>query len=397
MNRGISEDTASGAAPLRVVHIITGLYVGGAEVSLCRLLEGTDPARIEAAVIPMRPGGGLEERLRQKGIAVYPLSMEKGRPTLRGIWQLARLLRKLRPDLVHGWLYQGNLAALAGRFLAGRRVPLIWSIRHSLENLAGERFRIAGAIRLGRYFSEQADCIVYNSTRSAAQHGAFGFRPARSEVIANGFDSGEFAPAPEARVRLRRELGLSPEGVVIGLAARFHPVKGHFHFLAAAARLLASEAEVRFVLAGTGIDSDNAELRAMLEAAGVSSRVVLAGERQDMSHFWNVIDIATVSSLAEGFPNALGEAMACAIPCVTTDVGDAAQLVGATGRVVPAGDADALATAWLELVHLGPEGRRQLGAAARDRIETHFSQAATAARYAELYRQLAVPAPPREE
>lgn len=377
--------------PLQVVHIIAGLEVGGAEMTLCRLLPALRERQISGSVITLTDGGPLGKQLVAKGIPVFPMGMPSGRPSLPGVWRLLGMLRQLRPQVIQGWLYQGNLAALAGQRLALPGAPLVWNIRHSLDDLSHEKKGIARVIAMGRRFSGLASTIIYNSARSAKQHQAYGYAADRSVVIPNGFDGTIFHPAPEARERTRRELGLEPDQIAIGLVARYHPVKGHAEFFQAVAPVMADFPSVRLVLAGRGIDAGNRELLGLIARQGLTERVLLTGERRDLPEFWPALDIAALSSHAEAFPNILGEAMASGVPCVTTDVGDAAMIVGASGRVVPPRDPSAMATALREIIAMGAESRRALGREARRRVLENFAFAGTVARYEELYHSLCQP------
>jgi glycosyltransferase involved in cell wall biosynthesis len=173
------------------------------------------------------------------------------------------------------------------------------------------------------------------------------------------------------------------------LVARFDPLKDHRTFLRAAAMLRERWPDAHFVLVGQGVTESNEVLRETIAANGLRDRVHLLGERSDIPTLTAAFDIATCSSYGESFPNAVGEAMACAVPCVVTDVGDAKRIVGETGLVVSPRNAPALAAAWGELLELGAEGRQELGRQARDRIETNYGLDAIVRQYEALYARLA--------
>lgn len=215
--------------------------------------------------------------------------------------------------------------------------------------------------------------ITFDSRTSAEQHKKFGYNPSRFLVIPNGFDCDEFKPDPAAKSSVCRELGLDENTILISLFARYHPVKDHGTFLKAASLLLRAGVRASFVLAGNGIDASNPALARQIADCGIGREVRLLGVRQDMPRLNAALDIATSSSRAESFSNVIGEAMSCAVSCVVTDVGDSADIVADTGKVVLSGNAQALASAWQELVALEKEGRRKLGMRARDRIMQHFS------------------------
>jgi glycosyltransferase involved in cell wall biosynthesis len=373
---------------IRVCHIITGLYTGGAEMMLYKLLSATDRRRFEPAVISLIDRGALGERIEALGIPVFPLNMRLGRPSPLALARLVRLLRRWRPKLLQGWMYHGNIAAsLAGPLLPGRP-PVLWNIRQTLYELEREKTLTRGMIRLSARLSGSARFIVYNSRVSAGQHEARGFRDERRVILPNGFDGEAFAPSAEVRRRWREDLGFSERDLLIGLAARYHPMKDHDNFLRAAARLAGRFDEARFVLAGRGVDGENGELAARIRELGLSGRVRLLGDRADMAPFFQSLDIAALASAwGEGFPNVLGEAMASGVPCVATDVGDAADIVGETGLVVPPRDPESLASALAELAGLGPEARNRLGARARERILERYALPAIVARYEALHAE----------
>jgi glycosyltransferase involved in cell wall biosynthesis len=220
-------------------------------------------------------------------------------------------------------------------------------------------------------------------------HQKLGYDHEKLEVIPNGFDLEQVRPDSTARDSVRQELGIPPQALLIGLAARFHPLKDHRNFLWAAARLHKQMPEAHFLLCGLDITWENAELAGWIEAAGIRNRCHLLGVRQDMSRLFAALDIATTASRSEAFPVVIGEAMACATPCVVTDVGDSAMIVGESGVVVPPGDPRALAEAWRRLIEGGPEVRRGMGMAARRRVQQHFALPAVVERYQSIYSELA--------
>jgi len=191
-------------------------------------------------------------------------------------------------------------------------------------------------------------------------------------VIPNGFDVDTFMPDVAARNSIRKELAIPDDAPVIGMAARFEPIKDHHNFIRAAKILHQTRPNVRFVLCGQGVSWDNEILVTWIDEAGIRNRFHLLGLRRDMSSITAAFDIATLTSFGEAFPNVVGEAMSCAVPCVVTDVGDTARIVGETGMVVPSRNPYALAEAWRQMLDLGPEGRCRLGMAARERVKDKF-------------------------
>lgn len=366
----------------RILHVITDLPVGGAETTLYRFLARTDRNRFESKVICLGKGGEMSEPIEHLGVSVTPVH--------RSLRRLHKHSSAFRPDLIQGWLYHGNMASLIESFLLMRKVPVVWNIRHSLNDLKGEKRMTAFLIRAGAWMSSFPAKITFDSNTSAEQHKEFGYRSSRFLVTPNGFDCDEFKPDPAAKASVCRELGLDEDTILISLFARYHPVKDHGTFLKAASLLLHSGVKANFVLAGNGIDAANPALTQLVADCGIGAAVRLLGVRRDMPRLNAAVDIATSSSRTESFSNVIGEAMACGVPCVVTDVGDSADIVGDTGKVVASGNADAIASAWRELAALDREERRKLGMQARDRIIQRFSLGHIVSLFENMYMDLIV-------
>ena len=242
--------------------------------------------------------------------------------------------------------------------------------------------------RLLARFSGCPAVVLVNSEAGRLRHHALGYRPKRWQVIANGFDVGHYHPDPATGRQVRAELGVPDDALVVGLIARFDPMKDHAGFLDAAGRVARRHPRVRFVLAGRQVCPENPAFAAAV-AGSLAGRVSLLGERGDIARLMAAFDICCLSSaFGEGFPNVIGEAMACGVPCVATDVGDAGRIIGDTGRVVPPGNPAALAEALDDILELSPEARGQLGALARQRIVDEFSIDGIALQYVDVYRAL---------
>jgi glycosyltransferase involved in cell wall biosynthesis len=358
---------------MRVCHIITGLATGGAERMLVRLLA-TDPK--DHIVFSLRSDGPQGDALRALGVAVVCVGLNP--------WRLFRWVYGQRPTLVVGWMYHGNVAATLAGWLC--RVPVVWNVRHSVSDLRQEKRALRWAIRAGALLSRSPRTIVYNSVVAAGQHGALGYSTEHVQVLPNGVDTSVFAPSVGARPALCDELGLPTGSFLVGHVARYHPMKNHAGFLRAAEVVLADVPNAHFIMVGAGVDQNNALLMALVGQLGLGGRVHLLGERPDIHGLLAGLDVFVLSSSwGEGFPNVVVEAMACGVPVVATDVGDAGAVVGPTGRVVTPDDAQVLARAVLSLHALGGPGLQSLGTAARQRALDIFDIGAVARLYKETW------------
>jgi glycosyltransferase involved in cell wall biosynthesis len=374
---------------LRIVHVIDGIDVGGAEVVLAGLVEQLQDSGHQNTVIALTGIGALGDRFAVAGAITLALGFPRGRLPLAGTWRLVKAVRRAEADIIQGWMYHGNLAATVARWLAGCRAPLAWSIHNTLVPPVPMRARTRGAFRLGAAFSWKPRAIVYVSAASASQHEQVGFRHERSIVIPNGIDCGLFRPRQDAAGRLRIALGLAPSTSLVGWFARWDPMKGHSTLFNAARRLIDEGFDLHLVLAGSGIDSRNAELGHSLRDAGMVGHVSLLGVCHDMAELVAGLDLFVLPSHSEAFPLALVEAMASAVPCVTTNTGDCAWIVGDGDRVAPPGDPDALAACMRRLLTASSGERARVGAADRNRVVYNFSLSNMTTHYSELYVELA--------
>jgi len=377
----------------RIMHIITTLGPAGAETMLCRIISRMDRSLFENEVVSLTGILDLAGSMERIGVRVRSLGMKTTAPNPLLLMRLAGWIRESKPDVIHTWMYHANLiGGLAARVASN--VPVVWAIHHNGFDSRVDKRRTMLVNRACASISRKIpERIVCCSEASLQLHKTLGYAYDKLQVIPNGFDLEQVKPDVAARISLRNELGLPADAVLIGLAARFHPHKDHRNFIQAAALLHKQKPEVHFVLCGLDITWQNARLAAWIDAAGLRGCCHLLGVRKDMPRLFAAMDIATTTSRSEAFPIVIGEAMACGTPCVVTDVGDSAMIVGETGVVVSPGDPEALANAWQKLIDAGPEVRQRLGMAARQRVQEHFSLSMIVERYQAIYAELAAGTP----
>jgi glycosyltransferase involved in cell wall biosynthesis len=377
---------------MKTIHVITSLGAGGAEAMLHKLLEARPGTARDVVVVSLTDVGPTGARIQALGIPVFALMMTPGRPSPAGVARLIRLLRRERPQLVQTWMYHADLlGGLAARALG---IPVIWGVRHG-DLKPGDN----PLTRLTRRICAQLSwsvpkAIVCCSESSIRIHVRAGYAPERFVYIPNGFDLARFRPDPGARAALRQELGIPLDSPTVGLVARFHPHKDHATFLSAASMILRQRSSAHFVLCGEGADWGNTELAGLIDRGGVRPAFHLLGRRDHLESVYPAFDVAGLSSVTESFPNVIGEAMACGIPCVATDCGDVREVIGTTGRVVPVRDPAALAGAILEMLALDRGAVEELGAAARSRVTGTYDIEAVANRFAKLQTEVVASAAP---
>jgi len=374
------------AGAIRIAFVLTEFVVGGAEMMLWKLVSRMDRDRFTPLVVGLSPRVDIMlERFTAADVDCRVLGISRAREAPVGLVRLATALRQFQPDLVQGWLYHANIAATLATWAVKRQTPVMWSIRGAPDWDQLDHWQKRLTRWTGRKLSPLARRIVHNSLAGAVAHEHLGYAAGNRVVLPNGFDTIAFQGSPDARQAMRRVLSVADDAVLVGLIGRYDPLKDHHNFMRAARVLKRNYPYMHIVFAGERLDRSNKELGELIREMDLADRVHLLGVRNDMNVVTAGLDISVLSSSSEGFPNVVGEAMSCEVPCVVTDVGDCAWIVGDTGRVVPPHDSDRLAHAIGELIELGAAGRAALGKRARMRIIQQFSLDAVVRRYEDLY------------
>ncbi len=362
---------------MHIVHVITSLYPGGAQSALCRLCM--HDATNRHTVVTMIGGGDYESLLEEHGIAVSSLWMSGKRKTgsLRAMARLWKLLRKLQPDLVQTWMYHPDLLGGLCARLSGIRV--CWGIRHTTLESGNSATSTMLIARLCAWLSAWVPCRIICCAHEAAHiHQQLGYARDKTLVIPNGYDLSAFHPCGELEQRHSALEPLRRHGVpLLGMVGRFNAQKDHETLLTALALLKKRGHEFLCLLVGGGLDESNPVIMEGLSRHGLSSHVKLLGLRSDIAEVMNCLDIHILSSsFGEAFPNVIAEAMACGTPCVATNVGDTALIIGDTGWVVPPRDPERLADAIAQALsehHVSPSLWHRRQQFAVDQIRNNFT------------------------
>lgn len=364
--------------PMRILFLIRDLDIGGAQRQLSELAAGLHQRGWAVTVATFYAGGRLEPPLREAGVTIRSLGKTGRWDLFRFIGRLVSLVRRERPQIAHGYLDVPNiLLALLRPFFPHTRI--VWGVRASNMDVGQYDWMAAVESRLSARVSRLADLIICNSDAGRDYHAHRGYPNQKMVVIPNGVDVQRFRPDPDARSAVRQEWGVSALEPLVGLVARLDPMKDHPSFLKAAARVHAERRDVRFVCVGDGAPQYREALREQARDLGLGEALIWAGARNDVQRVYNGLDLAVSSSaFGEGFPNAVGEAMASGVPCVVTAVGDSARVVGSLGWVCEPSDSDALALSILHALRQLPAD----SAALSRRIRAEFSTASLVERTA---------------
>jgi glycosyltransferase involved in cell wall biosynthesis len=374
---------------MKVLHVITGLNNGGAEAVLYRLAAADQRSGNLHHVVSLMDRGIYAARLEQAGVVVSTLDMPRGRVTFGGLLRLFRLMKQVHPDVVQTWMYHADLLGGIAARLAGIKA-IAWGIRHAnLHPDKNNRVTLLIAKLCAGLSIWVPAKIVSCSVKAAQVHRDLGYQSDKFIVIPNGYAMEKFKPDIQTRLVLRGELAITSDAFVLGMVARFDPQKDHQNLITALSQIKKSGQQFVCLLVGVGMDNSNALLMAELEFAGITDYVKLLGPRDEIPAVMNALDLHVLSSLGEAFPNVLAEAMACGTPCVTTDVGDAALIVGSNGWVVPARNPEALAGGLMQAKAIFENNRQawqELQTACREHIVSNFELSQMCERYREVWR-----------
>lgn len=335
---------------MKILFLIRSLGFGGAERQLVNVAKGLHKRGHDILVVTFYSGGQLEKELSKAHVLMHSLEKRGRWDLIRPTIHLIRLVRKIKPTVIYGYLPSENILAVATKAFCPF-LKAVWGLRTSDIDLSRYDWFTRFTYQAQKYLAPFADLIVVNSHAGHDHYIAQGFPERKVKVIHNGIDTERFKPNEQAGRKVRSEWNVHPEEKLVGLVGRLDPVKDHQTFLKAAALLAQEQKDVRFVCIGDGPAEYRDELHMLSVELGVAARMIWAGAREEIESIYNAFDVLVSSSSSEGFSNVLCEGIACGIPCVASDVGDSAHILGdSAGIVVPRSDARALADAILSVM-----------------------------------------------
>lgn len=356
----------------RIVLLARDLDYGGAQRQLIALAQGLRASGSDVHVVIFYSGGAFDGELGVYGIHVHILKKSGRWDAINFLIRLANCLRELQPNVVYSFLDIPNIVAVALKPII-RDAMIVWGVRASNMDLSRYNWLSRMAYALECRLANFADCIIANSHAGKLHAISNGFPDDKMLVVPNGIDIGYFQSEPARRQLVRAEWHVAENDVLVGLVGRLDPMKDHQTFLCAASHIARAVPNVRFVCVGSGPGEYASMLKQRSADLGLREQLLWVEARDDMPAIYSALDVAVSSSaFGEGFSNTIAEAMACGVPCVVTDVGDSALIVGDVGKVVVARDPDALATAIKHMVDLSVAERRTLGEASRARVISEF-------------------------
>lgn len=358
---------------MRVVILIRSLGAGGAERQATVLAKGLASKGHIVSLVSFYNKGVFRENVKGTGVRYEAIGKTGRWHMATFLLGLRRILKRADPDVVYSSMPPANIAAVVSARLGARR-HIVWRLASSDMSLSKYDWFSAASYKVEAAFSRFPAVIIANSYAGCEAAEKRGFPKAKLRVVVNGIETEVFVRAEEDGRSARREWGIDDGKRVIGIVARADPKKGYEDFLSAARMLRDVRNDVWFACIGAGEGRYAATLKSLAKAFGMDDAIVWRSCEQDMPRAYNALDINTVASrFGEGFPNSVGEAMSCGVPCVVTDVGDSALIVGATGELVPRQSPEDLMQGWQRLLYRLDNDEEDTRARARRRIVEKYS------------------------
>ena len=374
---------------MRILHIISGLRMGGAESILYRLCQHDKENRhVIISLTDSQDDGMIHNK---NNVSVHKLNFSNRKINLFELFKLYKHIKKIKPDVVQTWMIHADMIGGIVARLAGVN-NIFWSV-HYTNLVKGKSKRLT--ILLTKintflsYFIPKK--IIYCAEKSKEVQESLGFKKTKGVVIQNGYDVESFVQNTSLGLKFRNELDIHPEAFVIGHVGSYHPLKDQANLVEALTLLDQRGFNFYAAFAGDNLDNNNSYLVSLLKNKGLSNRVRLLGRRNDIISIMNGIDLFILSSESEAFPNVLNEAMACGTPCVSTDVGDASIILGDTGWIVPSKDSESLYSSVIKAAQEKESNHRswsQRSIACRQRIVQKFSLEKMVKKYKEVWMSL---------
>ena len=338
---------------------------GGAERQLTVLAKGLQSRGHQVTVAVLYGGGNVHEaELVEAGVTVVDLQKKGFWDVLGFMDNYFKLLKAIRPDVLHGYMDLQNLLVLLSKLFLPK-TKVVWGLSGSTNGFGRIPPSVRVFFKLSCWLSRKADLIISNSEAGKRFYASKGYPVNLIEVVPNGIDTEYFRHQESGRQLLRRQWGVSNGQILIGNIARLDRIKDHTTFLQACARLSQKHPNLKFVCAGEDSVEYRMELELLAKELGLQDRLIWAGLYSDMPSVYSALDLEVSSSISEGLPNVVPEAMSCRVPVVATDVGDVRLVLEGIGICPPPSDPVALAEAMdimlqKDLSDIGHRGRESI-------------------------------------
>ena len=370
---------------MRILHIIVGLRVGGAELMLKRLVDSArEDLSHNQIVVSLTSIGEVGIQLQKDGIVVHAIGMRSALNLPAAILRLVQLIRNENPDVIQTWMYHADLIGGIAARVAGK-YPVIWCIRSTTipQGILSFTYWLVRLCGLLSHLIPSKIICCANTAKSA--HLQLFYPEKKIKVIPNGYDFKPLLEKISSSQESREKLSIKENEIIIGVVGRFDPLKDFYNFISAAAIIASQRKGVKFLMVGRGNEWSNPTLRHWIEEAGLAELFLLVGQQTDVPYFLSAMNIFCLSSVQEAFPNVVVEAMAMELPCVVTRAGDAADILCDERFIVPVNNSKALADSLLKVCELSSHDRQIIGQSNAKRVRNKYKIEKISKEYFEAY------------
>ena len=327
---------------MKLIFIIVSLNTGGAQSILIRMLKNINKEKFKVYVISLTDKGELGDTITNLGFPLLTLNMKKNCSIFSSLFKLIKLMKKIKPDIVHTWMYHSDLiGGLAAKILGVKLI--IWGVRSadffSPATPISTKFIVKVCAFLSNFLPDK---IVYNSYKGQEFHHSIGYQPKKSYLIYNGVDTNKFKSNTSSSKLLKNRLKIDVNKKVIGLIARYDYLKNHEGFIEMASYIIKEDKSFHFLMIGDYV-KDNSIMLQALKKKKLEKKFHLLDNVNEVENIISGLDAVVITSTSEAFPNVLIESMSCGVPCFSTDVGDVKKIIHDHEWVVPVNDMKQLA------------------------------------------------------
>ncbi len=368
-----------------VIFIISGLGTGGAEMMLFKLISNIDKDKLDIkAIISLSKNNNELSYFKNIDIKIINYNFRNIIFIPYNFLRLIFYLRKSNVNIVHTWMYHADLiGGIASKF-AGVKI-VIWGIRNSyLSTLYNKKLTKYIVLLCSKLSYFIPNIILSNSENSAKDHIKIGYKKSIFRIIPNGFDLKKFNDN-STKINLRQLLDLDENAILISHIARYHPQKNHFGFVEAAHNIKILYPNIHFIMIGSNVDMNNTDLVRKINLLNLESNFHLLGLIENISDIISNFNYFVSTSYGEAFPNVIGEAMASNVICISTNVGDCAEIISKYGFITEDTSSLSISNSIFDALSMTNDEMNTMKKNAKERIQTKYNIINISNEYLKLY------------
>lgn len=350
---------------------------------LSKLVTSQKDENIKMSVITLFDNNYFLDEIEKTDSRVYCVNLKKNVLAPLKLFTIMRIIMKEKPTVLQTWMYHCDFLGVVVKLLFPK-LKLVWNIRHSELIKGVDKSTTILLAKILARLSSIPDKVIYGSHAALVTHKKIGYRNKNNEIISNGFNTMDYAPDHSIRSRIRSFLDITNETVVLGTVGRASKVKNQLMLIEVFDDINKIHPNTKLILIGKGIRDQYLSHKIVLE----NQNIILIDETNKINDYLKAFDLFILPSLSEGFPNVLGEAMSTEVPCIATDVGDSALIIGNDNFVAKKNSKEDLQERISYWYRLNEKEKSELKKHSRNRIKNNYSLDITVNSYVKAYNEL---------